>query len=232
MQRAAIGLSLGFSVLDRRSYECLQAKVTWCVVGRNAGNVVKLTGLRNLRLRWQNDGFAALFGLPFPSRRRQGNVLRVADKFLHPNPHLTGGLVRVEAEANHFAVVCRETHGVKGCRCDLVVGQIVDGVFPEGEAGAPLCQDEAHPRRTAGSGASFVVQQNRNASVDQTPVVFADAFVQIGKRCANVHLCSQSTEEALHLSPLEVGYHAAIQADQIMLAVLELIVIFVDVISI
>lgn len=180
MNRTAIGLPLGFPVLDRRRHKRLQAEVTRCVVGGNAGNVVELAGLRNLRLRRQDDGFGALLGLSLPARRGQGNVLWIADEFLHPDPHLAGGLVRVEAEANHLAVVCRETHGVKGCRCDLIVGQIVDGVLPEGEAGAPLCQDKAHPRRTAGPGASFVVQQNRDAGVHQTPVVFAEAFVQIG----------------------------------------------------
>lgn len=77
---------------------------------------------------------------------------------------------------------------MKGCRCDLIVGQIVDGVLPEGEAGAPFRQDEAHPRRTARPGASFVVQQHRDAGVHQTPVVFADAFVQIGQRGADVDL--------------------------------------------
>lgn len=92
-------------MLDRWGHKRLQAEVTRGVVGGNAGNVVELTGLRNLRLWRENDGLGCFFGLSLPARNGQGNVLRIADEFLHPDPHLSGGLVRVKAEANHFAVI-------------------------------------------------------------------------------------------------------------------------------
>lgn len=93
-------------MLDRWGHEGLQAKVPLGVAGRHAGHVVELARLGDLRLGRQHDRLGGLLlGLALPARRRQGDVLRVADQLLDAHPHLTGGLVRVEAEADHLAVV-------------------------------------------------------------------------------------------------------------------------------
>lgn len=217
-----------------RSHKCLQTEVSLGVAGGHTGHVVKLARLRDLRLGRQNDRFRGLLlGFALPSGGRKGNVFRVADQLLDADPHFAGGLVRVEAEADYLAVVCRETHGVEGCGSHLVVGEIVDGVLPEGEAGAPFGQHEANAGCAPGAGAALVVQQHRNSGVHQAPVLLADALVQVGKRRADVHLRSQPTEEALDLRPLKVRDHAVVQTYQIVLAVLQLCVIFfVDVIPV
>lgn len=221
-------------MLHRRGHKCLQAEVSLGVAGGHTGHVVKLARLRDLRLGRQNDWFRGLLlRFALPSGGREGNVFRVADELLDADPHFAGGLVRVEAEADYLAVVCRETHGVEGCGGHLVVGEIVDGVLPEGEAGAPFGQHEANAGCAPGPGAALVVQQHRNSGVHQAPVLLADALVQVGQRRADVHLRSQPTEEALDLRPLKVRDHAVVQTYQIVLAVLKLCVIFfVDVIPV
>uniref|UniRef100_A0A8D8BPT4 (northern house mosquito) hypothetical protein n=1 Tax=Culex pipiens TaxID=7175 RepID=A0A8D8BPT4_CULPI len=226
--------SLRCPMLDRWGHEGLQAKVPLGVAGRHAGHVVELARLGDLRLGRQHDRFGGLLlGLALSARRRQGNVLRVADQLLDAHPHLASGLVRVEAEADHLAVVCRQTHGVEGGRGHLVVREIVDGVLPEGETGAPLGEHEAHAGCAPGPGAALVVQQHRNSGVHQAPVLLADALVQVGQRRADVHLRSQPAEEALDLGPLKLRDHPIVQTDQIVLAVLVLcVILFVDVVPV
>ena len=74
-----------------------------------------------------------------------------------------------------------QAHGVEGGSCHLVVRQVVDGVPPEGEAGAPLGQHEGHSGRTAGLGGALVMQQHWDAREDQAPLVLAHVLVQIGR---------------------------------------------------
>ena len=75
-----------------------------------------------------------------------------------------------------------QAHGVKGGPCHLVVGQVVDGVPPEGETGAPLGQHEGHSGRTAGLGGALVMQQHWDAREDQAPLVLTHVLVQVGQR--------------------------------------------------
>lgn len=54
-------------------------------------------------------------------------------------------------------------------RLDLVGGEVVDGVVPEGEAGAALGQQDLYPALVAGPRLPVVHQHNRDTGVVQFP---------------------------------------------------------------
>lgn len=71
---------------------------------------------------------------------------------------------------------------------DFVAGEVVDCVFPQSETRSALCQHKGHMWRTPAFRRSFVVHQNGNTRELQPPILLLYAFVQVGKRRADIDL--------------------------------------------
>lgn len=69
-----------------------------------------------------------------------------------------------------------------------IVGQIVDAILPECETRATFCQDVCNTGYSPWTCRTFVMQKYWNAGVFETPIIFANALVQIGQRWANIDL--------------------------------------------
>ena len=97
-----------------------------------------------------------LSGALFPSEFRQveKRVLSVGTDAAEGLVELGGGQIVAEQEASQLLVVVRESHGVKDAGEITVVGQIIDGILPQREAGF-----QPRPERCTAGG---VVCSRRN----------------------------------------------------------------------
>lgn len=97
-------------------------------------------------------------------------------------------------------------HGVEGAAGDAVVGEVVDGVSPEGEARAALGQHQLYAALCARTCRAEVQQQHRHSGALQPPLVTTRRTqVQVGQRATHVHLRLEAAEGGLDLEALLLG---------------------------
>lgn len=97
-----------FPVLNGSRHERLQAEIPRRVLLRDTRYVIKLARMRDLRLGRQLHVLVSWLFLLLPllpARQAQGNILRITCQPLDAVPHFPGRRIRIETEANHFAVI-------------------------------------------------------------------------------------------------------------------------------
>lgn len=98
---------LRFPMVDRLPDKCLHAKISLWIVRGDAGHMGELARLRNLWFLWQWGRLWSFALFPFPSRHTQRNVLRIANQSFDARPNVTGRLIRIKTETNHFGMICK-----------------------------------------------------------------------------------------------------------------------------